>query len=261
MMKEKKVVKLRKKNIMKDVILIPIILLFTLIIILAFSPLFNITEIQIEGNFRLTENTIINASNIKIGQNILRIDKNKIKDNIKEIPYIDEVSIKRNWPDKLCISITEKQALAKIDVFGSVIVLDENGIVLESVSDATNLDIPLIENFEITNYGVNKNISLEENNKINNILEVLKILKKNDMLNIVSKISQDTDIIINTKDGHIVNVGQINDLEYKAKTLKALLEKEKEEKYYFDVSNINVYAVSKPLWTLKEEKHEIEVVE
>ena len=260
-MKEKKVVKLRKNNFFKNSIFIPFILLITALIILSFSPFFNITNIKIEGNLRLTENSIVSVSNIKLGQNILRINKKTIKENLMQLPYVEEISIKRNWPDTIEISVVEKGAIAKIMTFGAIITIDENGLVLESYTDASNIDIPLINKIDVVSYGVNKEIETPDIEKINNILEVLKIFKKNDMLNIVEKVEKDDNILIYTKSGHVVNLGNITDLDYKAKRVKAVIEKELDEKYYFDISNINIYPISKPLWTLTEEKQNIEVVE
>ena len=84
-MKEKKVVKLRKNNFFKNAILIPFILIIAGIIILAFSPLFNVSEIKVQGNYRLMENTIINISGIEKGQNILRTLRNDSKINSGQI--------------------------------------------------------------------------------------------------------------------------------------------------------------------------------
>lgn len=260
-MKDKKVVKLRKNNFFKNSIYIPFILLLTALIILAFSPLFNITNIKVEGNFRLTENSIVNASDIKLGQNILRLNKEKIKENLMQLSYIEQVNIRRDWPDKIIISIKEKKELAKILTFGATLTLDENGHALESFSDNSIIDLPLINNIEVYNYGINRVIETSDNEKINNILEVLKSFKKNDMLNIVDKIEEDSNIIIYTKFGHIVNLGNCYDLDYKIKRLKAISEREISEKYYFDISNINIYPISKPLWTLTEEKQTVEVSE
>jgi cell division protein FtsQ len=260
-MKDKEVVKLRKNNFFKNSIFIPFILLIAVLIALSFSPLFNITKIKVEGNLRLTENSIINASDIKIGHNILRLNKNVIKENIKKLPYIEDASIRRKWPDTIVISVIEKNDFAKLEVLGSTLTIDENGIVLQAFSDSSIIDVPLIDNIEIVSYGINKTINSPDYDKLNNVLEVLKILKKNDMLHIVEKVSKDTSIIIYTQDGHVIDVGDTSDLDYKCKRLKAILEIEENEKYYFDVSNINSYPISKPLWTITEEKQNIEVIE
>lgn len=261
MKKDKKVVKLRKNNFFENSIFIPFILLITVLIILAFSPLFNIKEIKVEGNLRLTENSIVKESGIEIGHNILRLNKNKIKEDLFCLPYIEDVSIRRMWPDTIRISVVEKGEIAKIVTFGATIALDEDGQVLESYSDNSILDVPLIDNVEVFNYGINNNLETSDNEKINNLLEVLKIFKKNDMLQFVEKIDENNGIIIYTKDGHIANLGNMNDLDYKIKRLKAAANREKNEKYYFDVSNLNIDTISKPLWTLKEEKQDVGVVE
>lgn len=260
MKKDKKVVKLRRNNFFKNSIFIPFILLIAALIILAFSPLFDITKIKIEGNSKLTENTILNVSGIKEGQNILRINKNEIKQNIETLPYIDEVSIKRNWPDTLVISIKEKEAIAKIATVGAVLTLDEDGNVLNSFSDNMDIDLPLIDKIEVFSYGFDL-LNTSDNEKINNILEVLKIFEKNDMLKLVEKIEQDSNVLIYTKEGHVANIGDINDLEYKIDRIRKVVEIEQDEKYYFDTSNVNISTISKPLWTVTEEKQDIEVVE
>lgn len=260
-MKDKKVVKLRKSNFFKNTIFIPFILIATSIIILAFSPLFDITNIQIEGNFKLTENSIVDASNITLGQNILRLNKQKIKEDLLNLSYIEEVSIRRKWPNTILISVIEKDGLAKIQTFASTIVIDDEGKVLESYSDNSEINMPLIENIEVVSYGVNQNIETPDADKINNLIEVLKILQKNDMLNIIEKLEQNENILLYTNNGHVINIGDTNDLDYKIKRLKAVLEREKSENYYFDMSNINISPISKPLWTLTEENQHTEVIE
>ena len=146
MMKDKKVVKLRKNNFFKNSIFIPVILLVAALIILSFSPLFNITQIKVKGNLKLTENSIIDASEIKIGQNILMLNKNIIKENIKKLAYIEDVSIRRIWPDVITINVIEKNDFAKLEVLGSTLTIDENGVVLQASSDNSIIDIPLIDN-------------------------------------------------------------------------------------------------------------------
>lgn len=254
MMKDKKVVKLKKNSFFKNSIFIPFIILITALIILAFSPLFDIKQLKIEGNLRLTENSIIKVSGIELNSNILRLNKNIIKENIRSLPYVESVSIRRSWPDTVTIFVTEKDDFAKLEVLGSVITVDENGMVLQAFSDGTDIDLPLIDGIEVLSYGVNKTIETSSQDEYNNILEVLKIFKKNDMLNVIERILQDSNIIIYTKDGHVINVGDVNDLEYKCKRLKAVLEVEKDEKYYFDISNINIYPVSKPLWAITQDE-------
>lgn len=260
-MKDKKVVKLRKTNFFKNSIFIPFILLITALIILAFSPLFNITTIKVKGNLRLKENTIVNASNIDLGQNILRLNKEAIKEDIKRLAHVEEVIIRRQWPDTVVITVKEKDALARLSTFAATIAIDEEGNVLETYSDNSVVDLPLIGNIEVFSYGIDKELNTSDNQKINNMLEVLKSLKKNDMLSIVEKIEQDENINVYIKNGHVVNFGDINNLDYKIKRLKAVIEKEVSEKYYIDISNINIYPISKPLWTVTKEKQEIEVVE
>ena len=126
MKKTKKVVKLRKKSIgmkIKECILSSFILLCSFILILLFSPIFNIIQVNVEGNSKLNENFIRSESGIRIGHNILRLNKIKIKEELLKISYIEDVTINRKWPDTIVIKVKEKEPLAKISLLGSSISL------------------------------------------------------------------------------------------------------------------------------------------
>ena len=58
------------------------------------TPVFNIQEIKVEGNSKVTTNNIINLSRIKIGENIFRNNKKKIEKNIKGCQILKDLILK-----------------------------------------------------------------------------------------------------------------------------------------------------------------------
>lgn len=86
-----------------------ICLFITLIIITMFSPIFNIKNIVVTGNEKITENEIISLSELQLEENTYKISKNKVRQKIKENAYIEEVNIKRKLPSELQISIVERK--------------------------------------------------------------------------------------------------------------------------------------------------------
>ena len=82
---EKEPPKKSKGELIKEIIISAIILLVTFILILLFSPIFNITNIKVEGNKKVDENIIKSEADVNIGQNILRLNKVQMKNNILSV--------------------------------------------------------------------------------------------------------------------------------------------------------------------------------
>jgi len=251
MKKEKKVVKIHQTSIkdkIRECIISSFILLFSFVIILLFSPIFDITAIEISGNSKVNENIIRSEAGINLGQNIMRLNKIKIKEDLLKVSYIDNVEIRRSWPDTILINVEEKAPAGKITLLGSNILIDENGYILEIVTDDKEYDVPLLNGIETTSMVINEELVSDNQELFENFLEILKNLKNNDMLKKVVSIEGGDTLILRTVEGHIVNIGDTTDLNYKLMRLNAIIDKNDYAKYYIDVSNINTWPTSKPLW-------------
>lgn len=86
----------KKKNrgkIIKWVILT--ILTIGAIALFLLSDLFNIKEIKVVNNNKISEQMIINLSELKTNENMFKFLKIKVVENIKTNPYIETVEIHR----------------------------------------------------------------------------------------------------------------------------------------------------------------------
>ena len=119
---------------------------------------------------------------------------------------------------------------------------------MEVVTDDKNYDVPLLVGIETTSTITNQKLKCDNQDLLEKFLEILKNLKNNDMLKDVVRIENNESIFLYTNAGHAVNIGDISDLNYKLMRLKSIIVKDKMVKSYIDVSNINVWPVSKPLW-------------
>ena len=73
------------------------------------SPLFNITQIEVINTNLLSKDKVISLSGIKKDQNIFRFLKSDVIKKIKEDPYVQDVKINRQLPNKVQIDIEERQ--------------------------------------------------------------------------------------------------------------------------------------------------------
>ena len=75
-----------------------------------------IRTIQLSGSFQhLDQGDIEAALRPYIGQGFFSLDIHQLRAGLEEKPWTDEVSVRRVWPDKLRVTITEKKPLARWD--------------------------------------------------------------------------------------------------------------------------------------------------
>ena len=86
-------------------------------VIFVMSVFFRVTDIQVEGNEHYTDQEIIKAVVIEEGDNLFFFDRIAATSRVfAKLPYIEEVSVERQLPNKVIISVQECKALAYLQV-------------------------------------------------------------------------------------------------------------------------------------------------
>ena len=86
-------------------------------VIFVMSVFFRVTDIQVEGNEHYTDEEIIKAVVIEKGDNLFFFDRIAATSRVfAKLPYIEEVSVERQLPNKVIISVQECKALAYLQV-------------------------------------------------------------------------------------------------------------------------------------------------
>lgn len=212
------------------------------------SPIFSIESIEVIGNSSITSNYIVSSSGILYGENILRINKFNAVDKVNSLPVIKSASIKRIWPNKLVITVEEKEAIAEIKFYGSKLCVSEAGDVIKVVTDDSVTGLPILEGITVKDVIVGEYVECNEKEKLEKYLFVLNKLKENDMLSGVKKLTENDGILVHFEIGHVAFLGDIDNLQYKVAWLKSVWEKE-ETPSYIDLHNLDK-VVTRPVWGL-----------
>ena len=138
---------------------------------LMISPVFNIAEIEIENNKKLSQNTYVSLSGIKKGENIYRISKKEIIGKIKENAYVEKVKVKRVLPNKINIEVQERTATYMIPIANSYMYIDNQGYMLEVSKDKLEVPILIGITTKEENIKVNNRLCEEDLDKLNKVLE------------------------------------------------------------------------------------------
>ena len=214
----------KQRQILKKKKRIKLMLKFTalLIIIIAgiifalVSPIFNIKEIDVSNNEQIKTETIVSLSQLNLGQNIFKFNKNKVNKNIKTNAYIESIEIKRKLPNKVQIQIEERKQEYNVEFLNGYAYINNQGYILQISEEKQAL--PTIQGISTPDEQIveGNRLNSEDLEKLEVIIQIMNICKNYEL---DSKI---TNIDISTKDEYTL-----------------YLEEEKKTIYLGDKSNLS----------------------
>ena len=116
------------------------VLITAVAILLAMSVFFKISRIDVAGAESYSAEEIVKASGIEIGENLFFVDRFGAAARVfAALPYIDSVTVTRQLPNHILITVTESSAVAAVDYEGQLYAVNHNGKVI-SVVDASEAE-------------------------------------------------------------------------------------------------------------------------
>lgn len=209
---------LKKKKRIKRMLKFTALLIIIIagIIFALVSPIFNIKEIDVSNNEQINAETIISLSQLNLGQNIFKFNKNKVNKNIKTNAYIESVEIKRKLPNKVQIQIEERKQEYNVEFLNGYAYINNQGYILQISEEKQAL--PTIQGISTPDEQIveGNRLNSEDLEKLEVIIQIMNICKNYEL---DSKI---TNIDISTKDEYTL-----------------YLEEEKKTIYLGDKSNLS----------------------
>lgn len=217
----------KKSNKMKKVLkwVIIIIAIFTALVYFMMSPLFNIRDIQVHGNEKVSTEQILSLSEINKGENIFAFYKPGALEKIKTNSYVEDVKIKRVLPNIIKISVEERIITYMLEIGGNFAYIDKQGFILELSSE--KVSIPTLSGFvtNIENIKVGNRLDKQDLLKLNDVLKIMSYAETNNIDEIIIdiNITDAEEYILKLEDEKIVYFGDISDLNRKMEYLQGIL--------------------------------------
>ncbi|MBO7275443.1 MAG: FtsQ-type POTRA domain-containing protein [Clostridia bacterium] len=207
--------------------LILCILLTPVAVVVAITVFFRVSTIKVTGESGYLDYNIIEASTIDIGQNMFMFNKFKVIDGIfEQMPYLDEISIRRRLPDTVEIIVSRCTPVAAIEGADGWYLLDAKGKLLENVGAVQPAEYPVIVGAEMDEPTVGKYIKIITEEKQKPLFLVLNTAINNDILQYIGCIDVERayNIKFTYKDRFTVNIGDIEQIEKKFRYMLLLAE-------------------------------------
>ena len=140
------------------------------------TPYFEVSKINIEGHSQVAREDILEAASLDGGTNIFSLNISDVGRWIEAVPWVNEVSMERVYPDALNIRIVERTPFALMNL-GRFYYFDEGGNIFALANSSVGWNFPVFS-------GIDKGRLLEGDERTISLIDegigLLKLLKRSD---------------------------------------------------------------------------------
>jgi cell division protein FtsQ len=220
--------KKKKNKILK--LLILVLLLLTAIGLFMMSSVFNIKQIIVIKNSKISSEEIVNLSTLTPGMNMFKITNSMIRNNLKVNPYIEDVKVKRNINGTVTLEINERIPTYILKFANAYVYINNQGYMLEM--SETPLELPIIIGFQTPVEQINEGnrLVVEDLKKLEDVIKIMETAKNISMDKLINQIditdSTNYKLTIESE-GKTVQFGDCSNVNIKLLKVQAVIEKEK----------------------------------
>ena len=161
--------------------------------VLSLTVFFKTESITVSGSGIYSQEQIVNASSINIGENLFLIDSKDASSRITtQLPYIYNVKIKKQLPATVKITVTDATAEFAIDNGNNTFILaDDNYKVLETAAAEQPADSIVIKDAAVKTAEPGKRIEFEDETASDCINKIVEAINATGMTGVTAISSRD----------------------------------------------------------------------
>ncbi len=155
--------------------------------------LFDLRYINIKGNIHISKEDIFNLVKVKEGDDLWRLSLKEKQKSLLSSPWVMDASLSRILPDRLEITIKEREPLTFIDSNGNLYLADSEGVILKQLQEKSIFSLPVI-------IGVNSG-KLREGVQLDSkgALEAIGLIKTIKTMGIIGDITSLDEVSVNAE--------------------------------------------------------------
>ena len=108
------------------------------------SDFFITRHVDVAGNVRLSRDMVLQYGDLKEGDNSLAVSIAKVERNLRQTPWVEEVSVKRLLPDRFVIKLKERMPSFWVHREGTLYYANERGVAIAPVESKNFLSLPTL---------------------------------------------------------------------------------------------------------------------
>lgn len=224
---------LKRKKLMLRILKFSIlaILIIGAIVFAMVSPIFNVTNIIVSGNSKLTTAEVISLSGIENNQNIFRISRSHVINNVKQNAYVNTVEIHKSYPGTIEIVVEERVPNFMLQFGNGYVYINNQGYMLEISNE--KLTLPIITGYSTSQDSLVAGNRLVEEDlaKLGTAIRIMNVAQSNEISNLITTIDisdSNNYTLYLESERKTVYLGDCSNLETRILYLVGILQNEKD---------------------------------
>lgn len=218
----------RKKQILTYVAVAAAVVLIA--VVLSLTVFFQINEITVKGNSPYTEEQIIGASGLEMGENIILCGADEVSDNLaKSLPYIGSATVDRSASGKVVINVKTTEPKWSFINGEQAVLINKEGKVLEIGAAEKALEATIVQGAVVTYAVPGEKIVLGEEIPFSLVSELGTAFDEAGISLLTTVNLSDIDYIQALYDGRYkLIIGSMSDIDVKLALAAKVIERENE---------------------------------
>ncbi|WP_281975616.1 cell division protein FtsQ/DivIB [Halobacillus litoralis] len=142
----------RKKANRRLILYLTILFILIATVVYLQSPLSNVRNISVEGQYHVSEEEIIELAGITTDTNYWKVDEEELKNQIESHKEITFVSVDRSFPNTVKIEVEESERIGYVQQDGGFYAILEDGSKLDDATSVQGGDAPILVGFNKETY-------------------------------------------------------------------------------------------------------------
>ena len=125
------------------------------------TPRFAVTQIEVRGNARLSDERLAKSVGVERGMNVFAIDPAAVERSLLEDPWIREAKVVRKLPGTIELEVAEYQAHALAVIGGELFAVTRSGVPFLQLEAGEMLDLPVITGLSLEELSADRALAVE----------------------------------------------------------------------------------------------------
>ena len=197
-------------------------------VVLSLTVFFQVNEFVIKGDSPYTEEQIIGACGIRMGENIIRCDAKSVGDKLSQaLPYIGSAVVERSASGKVTITVKTVEPCWSVINGEQAVLIDAGGKVLEIASAEKALEATIVQGIVVAEAVPGQAVILQEDVPFSYLDSIGKAISSASIDKLTSLNLSDTDYMQALYDGRInIIIGSSDNLTMKLALASEVIKRE-----------------------------------
>ena len=107
------------------------------------DPFFRVREIEVEGNRRITPETLISLAKIEGMPNLFTVSLSEVTKRLESHPWISHIRMRKVFPNKILIQVEERKPIAILQL-EELYYVDTQGVIFSQVGEGDEYNFPFL---------------------------------------------------------------------------------------------------------------------